>query len=110
MRSELENARRASANTTANAATMSKKTEALDGIRRDVDDTIDNTVAHLLEMIENERLKSSTYEKNLEKTEKGIPRNEKRIRRNRRTVNGRGKHNLRTEECFSPCNARATRR
>ena len=70
VRSELENARRASANTTANAATMSKKTEALDGIRRDVDDTIDNTVAHLLEMIENERLKSSTYEKNLEKTEK----------------------------------------
>ena len=37
VRSELENARRASANTTANAATMSKKTEALDGIRRDVD-------------------------------------------------------------------------
>ncbi|CAL6410241.1 unnamed protein product [Bathycoccus prasinos] len=87
VRSELENARRASASTIAEAAMMmaststssrvqhqhqqrEHKTGAVDVIRRDVDDTIDDTVANLLEMIENERLKSSAYEKNLEKTEK----------------------------------------
>ncbi|CAL6408248.1 unnamed protein product [Bathycoccus prasinos] len=87
VRSELENARRASASTIAEAAMMmaststssrvqhqhqqrEHKTGAVDVIRRDVDDTIDDTVANLLEMIENERLKSAAYEKNLEKTEK----------------------------------------
>ena len=87
VRSELENARRASASTIAEAAMMmaststssrvqhqhqqrEHKTGAVDVIRRDVDETIDDTVANLLEMIENERLKSSAYEKNLEKTEK----------------------------------------
>ena len=87
VRSELENARRASASTIAEAAMMMASTStssrvqhqhhqrehksgAVDVIRRDVDDTIDDTVANLLEMIENERLKSSAYEKNLEKTEK----------------------------------------
>ena len=87
VRSELENARRASASTIAEAAMMmaststssrvqhqhqqrEHKTGAVDVIRRDVDDTIDDTVANLLEMIENERLKYSAYEKNLEKTEK----------------------------------------
>jgi hypothetical protein len=79
VRSELENARRASANTIADAAMMmastssrqqQRQTGVVDVIRRDVDDTIDDTVANLLEMIENERLKSSAYEKNLERTEK----------------------------------------
>ena len=58
IRSELEHAKQS-------AALVTREI-----VRKDVDDTIDDTVANLLEMIENERKKSQAYEKSLEKTER----------------------------------------